>query len=182
MDYIAAGSNVLLWKKVTWECFFAIIYLRVVRWNKHVYYLYSSVYRLRSTLFLYFQAYKYMLASQTHTHGNSRALPACEFLGHKFRKRFSFSAAMKRSAEEISLPIDEPETRRTLKHILLKSKWVLRNGHPYYHNNNNNDLYIYIHTYMRVLLMWIYYHKRLSPFLYIRFSPWRLRMIRVPWW
>ena len=125
------------------------IYLHVVRWNKHVYYLYSSVYRLRSTLFLYFQAYKYMLASQTHTHGNSRALPACEFLGHKFRKRFSFSAAMKRSAEEISLPIDEPETRRTLKHILLKSKWVLRNGHPYYHNNNN-DLYIYIHTHICV--------------------------------
>ena len=34
MDYIAAISNVLQWKKGTWTRFFAISYLRVVRCKK----------------------------------------------------------------------------------------------------------------------------------------------------
>ena len=150
MDYIAAGSNVLLWKKVTWECFFAIIYLRVVRWNKHVYYLYSSVYRLRSTLFLYFQAYKYMLASQTHTHGNSRSLPTCDFFGSQISEACFFqqpwSAALKRCVS--------PSMSRRQGERWNISCWSLSGCWG---------------TATRTIII-IYYHKRFSPFLYTVFT------------
>ena len=36
MDFIAAISNVLQWKKGTWTRFFALSYLRVVRCKKNV--------------------------------------------------------------------------------------------------------------------------------------------------